>query len=279
MQSKYKSVKPEMAQGMYGYLNLSQEQSVYAARFLETTRVRSLKSSLSFWERFDYELSYFSDFLSSEQMEKYHEWRNNSIENYKNDLIEYDNSVSTLKDIEWAEKEIDYLESEFLPALNKSHFRAHFRSDPHRTKFEFVKSEYKSFLDENQMATITWHIRNNRRYQPNSLKAELLKHKINAIYPNFRSFRAQMDDVIKIAVEFLSRELTRFPRGKDKLTPIVSALWAFQNKIADENFEYSKKTNRFYAFSNIEDSRTYDEKEQDFWFPLLLMDDEYYGYK
>jgi hypothetical protein len=279
MRNQYKRIDTGIAKGLYGYLNLSDEQLEYAAAILETTRARFLKSRLSFWERFDYEQSVFSNFLASDQMEKYLGWRNECIENYKNDLIEQDNSERTLKDIKVQQEEIGYLENEFLPALKKTHFSRYFRSDPHSTKLAFIKSEYKTFLDENHMAAITDHVRDSRHYQPNELKAKLLRHKVRAIYPDFRSFRIQMDDVVKGAADYLSQEFRRFPVSKNKVDPIVNALWAYREKVSQAHDEYLKETGAFYFYRTLPDKRTHDEKEQDFWFPLLLIDEHYYGYK
>ncbi|HEY2581030.1 MAG TPA: hypothetical protein VGI43_04450 [Mucilaginibacter sp.] len=259
----------------WSHLNLTEEQAEKIARYEEKKDFLRLKTFFSFWEELNYENYVFNDILRPEQLKKYVEKRDLEIKEYENDLVEDDNSEQVLKDIETKNKEIKYLETIFLPVVLKKFQTELFLRPPYQTEYNFIKAGYKGYLDEKRHEVIINHFRDNRNFQPNILKEKLLHHKVNTIYPDFGGFKTQMDDATSLAIEFLKSGFGIFKQKKDEIIAISEALSFFREKAWDEQ----NKGRRYYAFIDLGETRSEEERENDVWFSLLLIDDDYYGYK
>ncbi|BAU53438.1 hypothetical protein [Mucilaginibacter gotjawali] len=261
----------------WSHLNLMLEQAQKIAYFDREQRAGVLSSNLSYWERWDYEFYIFGSILNPDQLALYVYERDKKINEYEQSLIDDDNLNSTLKEIERDEEEIKYLEYNFLPAILMK-FNNHLSvRDPQNTKYDFLKAEYKSYLDEKHRTIIANHFRHRRGFQPNTLKRRLLKHTNEAMFPQFSEFKKEMDDITKSVVDFLKGQGEHFDHNKEEISSILADLRAFREKAWDN---YVKSENPvFYAFSVLDDKRSEEEQNNDLYFSLLLIDKDYYNYK
>jgi len=260
-------------------LKLTPEQAEKIVDFEEVQRPRSLNNILSDWEKWDYEFYIFSSILNPEQSRSYNNERNKRIREHEQELVESDNSDIILRGIERATKEINYLETDFLPAISKKFHRYHSIKDPYQTKYSFLKAEFKNYLDERRSEIISNHFRYNRGFQPNTLNKELLAHKIEAMYPRFAAFEKKMDDVTKSVVEFLQYPAAIFERGKKEMSAILENLSTFRQKAWEEESEWIKEAGIPSFNRYIEDTRSEEDRNKELYFSLLLIDKDYYGYK
>lgn len=261
---------------LWAYLDLTQEQAQKIANFDKQQRPFSLSNGFSAWERWDCEFYVFCDILDPKQLTRYVDKRDQEIKEHEQSLIEDDNSAGTLKEIERALEKINYLETDFLPAVSKKFHAYLYIKDPLHTKYNFLKAEYNNYLDKKHREIVADHFRHSRGFQPNTLKAKLLRHKIEAMYPEFSTFEKKMDDITKTVVEFLKCPPGFFDLNKKEMSSIFDSLNTFMQKAWDD---YIKSGIHFYSISNSEDKRSEEEKDNDLYFSLLLIDGDYYGYK
>src|ERR1700733_16165348 len=149
----------------WGDLNLTPQQAEKIAEYEGKQRHGSLKNILSDWEKWDYEFYVFSGILSPEQLKCYVDERYKRIQQHESWLVESDNSDLILRDIKRIWEEINYLETDFLPAISKKIHRHHSIKDPYQTKYNFLKAEYKSYLDEKHREIVANHFRYVRSFQ------------------------------------------------------------------------------------------------------------------
>lgn len=263
----------------WGFLELDLEQAEKIAEFENKQRFHSLKTIFSKWEKLDYELFVFSEILNKEQTELYVDERKRRIKSLEDDLVETDNSELTQKQMAHEIEEIQYLETEFLPGVLKDFTTSFFMWYPYKTKYDFLKSEYKSYLDEKNREMISTHFRHNRTLQPNTLKKGLLQLKKEGMCPNFSNFKIKMDEPTKAAADMLKNHFKIFDRKKDLVTPQIKALYSFREKASNDFLDYLKNLATPLFISHSEDKRSDEEKETDLYFSLLLIDKDYYGYK
>jgi len=261
----------------WSHLNLTQEQAQKIAYFDREQLAGRLSNNLSDWERWDYEFYIFSSILNPDQLARYVDEHDRKINQHEQSLIDDDNSDSILKEIEREEAAIKYLESDFLPAILKE-FQAPLILIKHlyKTKYDFLKGEYKNYLDEKHRTIIANHFRHSRSFQPNALKKALLRHKNETIYPQFQEFKKEIDEVTTSAIDFLKGQNGIFICNKDEINAILADLRAFREKIWDDYIKSEHPV--FYALGVIEDNRSEEERNHDLYFSLLLTDNDYYGY-
>jgi len=260
-------------------LDLTPEQAQIIAGSDKRLRPFSPGSNFSEWENWDWEFYVFSGVLNPEQLKRYVYKRGQKIKEHEQRLVEDDNSDLISRGIQKALAEINYLETDFLPAVEKK-FRNHYSiEDPKQTKYNYLKAEFKSYLDEKHRQIVSNHFGYSRVFQPNTLKKELLTHKIEAMYPQFPAFEKKMDDITKSVVEFLKYPPGLFERGKKEMSAILENLGAFRQKAWEEEIKWIKEARILSFTRNIEDTRSEEDRNKELYFSLLLIDKDYYGYK
>ena len=254
-------------------LDLTFEQAEQVYKFEEDKSTYSEKYFFSAWEEWDYELSAFKKILNPEQFSIFEQNMKEAIANYQQSLIEQD--TENLKEIEFNKETIKYCEEHFLPDFFKDPVLYSFSwLSADRAKIDFLKAEYKKFLDNSKKRILTDHFRHNRIFKPNELEVSLLRHKLSYLWADYSSFKFQMDEPTKAVAEYLKQKLKYFQEKYDEF--IASKLEALKmfNK---ENFDKYHGESRG-GWHTIIVGQTSAEAEKEYRaMCLLLLDRKKYG--
>ena len=201
----------KLVQDRHQSLNLTYEQAEKIYRFEQDKDIHSNKHFFSFWEERDCELATFGEILNDEQLRIYKTSFKKGIEGYEQSLMELD--AKKENEIAYNEELLNFYETQFLPEFFKDplhllHFGSLHNEIP---KIEFLKAEYKRFLNDTKMEILTSHFRHSRRFQPNELKVSLLRHKLSCVLPSYISFKQQMDEPTKAVAYYLKEKLRYLP--------------------------------------------------------------------
>jgi len=120
---------------LWRHLDLTPEQAQKIADIDKNEQILARNWFLSIWERWDYEFFVFKDILDINQLARYVDKRGQRIKDHEQSLIEDDNSDLILRRIQKALAEINYLETDFLPATSKKFLNHHSINDPRQTKY------------------------------------------------------------------------------------------------------------------------------------------------
>jgi len=254
-------------------LNLTFEQAEEVFKFEQRKNPYSEKFYFSTWEEWDYELSTFKKILNTEQFAIFEQNTKDAVENYQKSLIEQDTEL--LKEIEFNQETVKYYEEQFLPDFFKDRVLYSFgRLSADRAKIDFLKAEYKKFLDDSKKRILTEHFRHNRTFKPNELEVSLLRHKLSYLWPDYLSFKTQIDEPTKAMTEYLKEKFKYFIEKYDEfITSKLEGLKIF-NK---ENFDKYHGESRG-GWHTIIIGQTSTEEEREYrTMCILLLDREKYG--
>ena len=253
-------------------LNLTFEQAEKIYRFEQDKNIHSNKHFFSVWEEWDYELTTFSEILNDEQLKIYKTFLKKNIRGYEQSLIEQDNKKTN--EIAYHEKLLDFYETHFLPEFFKHPFlMLHFGwLHNEKPKIEFLKAEYKRFLNERKKEILTSHFRHSRTFQPNELKASLLRHKLSYVIPSYTFFKHQMDEPTKAVACYLNEKLRYLPEKTED----------FLKRKFKESKEFSEINRQKYlgeikGWHVIVEQLIDEEEKERRRMTLLLFDKEKYG--
>ncbi len=209
-------------------LNLTIEQAKLIHDYEKDTDELSAKSFLSQWEKWDYELFIFTKILDSDQLAIYAEAVKADIENYKHSLIKQDSD--SIQEIERNKEMIKYYEEKFLPELYKEPMLFTFGwLSSEMQKIQFLRAEYKVYLNHSKEEILLDHFRHYRTYMPYGLEASLLRHKLSHLWPNYSSFKESMDQPTKAVAEYLNQKLKYFgDQHEDFIKSHLRSLMAFK---------------------------------------------------
>ena len=254
-------------------LNLTFEQAEQVYKFEEDKTICSDKQYFSTWEEWDYEFYTFKRILNQEQFDIFEQNMKDAVENYQQSLIEQD--IENLKEIEFNKETIKYYEEQFLPDFFKDPvlYTFHWLSGE-RAKIEFIKAEYKKFLSNSKRRILIDHFRHNRIFKPNEVEVSLLRHKLSYLWPDYNSFKEQMDEPTKAMTEYLKQKFKYFIEKYDEF--IVSKLEGLKifNK---ENFDKYHGESRGGWRTIIIGQTSPDEEREYRTMCILLLDREKYG--
>ena len=255
----------------YQYLNLTYEQAEKLHKYEQDKDTYSDKHFFSVWEEWDYELTTFREILNDEQLNNYETFLKENIQRYEQSLIEQDNEKEN--EIAYHKELISFYETQFLPAFFKDLFLFHFGwLSTDRAKIDYLKTEYKNFLNDTKKAILTSHFRHNRTFKPNELKASLLRHKLSYILPDCTSFKRQMDEPTKAVAYYLKTKLRYLPdKTEELLTRNFKELKAFN----ETNFK--KHYGEIRGWHVVGGQLTNEEEKENRTMTLLLLDREKYG--
>ena len=254
-------------------LSLTFEQAEQVYKFEENKTNYSEKYYFSAWEEWDYELSTFKKILDLKQFSIFEQYLKEAVESYQQSLIEQD--TENLKEIEFNKETIKYYEEQFLPDFFKDPVLYTFKwLSTDSAKIDFLKAEYKKFLDNSKKRILTDHFRHNRTFKPNQLEVSLLRHKLSYLWADYYSFKAQMDDPTKAVAKYLNQKLKYFQEKYDEfIESKLEALRVF-NKV---NFDKYHGECRGGWHTVIVGQTSPDEEREYRVMCLLLLDREKYG--
>lgn len=254
-------------------LGLTFEQAEQIYKFEEDKSTHSEKYYFSTWEEWDYDVSTFKKILTPGQFSIFEQNMKEVIENYQQSLIDQDKE--SIKEIEFNKETIKYYEEQFLPDFFKDPVLYTFNwLSADRAKIDFLKAEYKKFLDNSKKRILSEHFRHNRTFKPNELEVSLLRHKLSYLWADYSSFKAQMDEPTKAIVEYLKPKLKYFQDKYDEF--IVNKLEALRifNK---ENFDKYHGESRGGWHTVIVGQTSLEEEREYRVMCLLLLDRQKYG--
>ncbi|WP_026897852.1 hypothetical protein [Daejeonella oryzae] len=255
-------------------LNLTFEQAEQIYKIEEDKSIYSEKQYFSAWEEMDYELSTFKKILNPKQFATFEINMKEIVENYQQSLIEQD--TEKLIEIEFNKATIKYYEEQFLPGFFKEPllYTFHWLSAD-KAKIEFLKAEYKKFLDDSRKRILIEHFRHYRTFKPNELEASLLQHKLSYLWPDYLSFKAVMDEPTKVITEYL----------KQKFKYVIEKYDEFIAKKLEELIVFNKENSDKYHDDShggwhtivIGQTNTEEEEKEYRAMCVLLLDREKYG--
>lgn len=249
-------------------LTFEQAEKVYL--FEKEKDLYSNEYFFSTWEEYDYMLDNFQKILIGKQLKKFSAWLKEAIKRHEEFLIESDNEQA--KFIDYQSELLKFYEGRIFPQIFKEKFltQSVFLSFE-KSKVEFLKKEYKSFLDNQKIGILSSHYRHSRLYQPNTLKVALLQHRLNYIIPRFSFFKAKMDEPTKATANFLL----------NKFEPILERHQNFFKQKADELAAFSKSIQDKYIGEikgyHITITETEEQRRENQVMQVVLIDLEKYG--
>lgn len=261
----------------YDYLDLTFQQAERVNIHEKDKMLYSDKHLFSTWEEWDFDRTVFEKILDSKRFELFLQEQERVKEEHVSWLVQTDNEK--LSEISYYNELIRYFTEEFIPYFFKEEIGIRFSgifSD--KSKIDFLKEEYKRYLNDGKKGILVAHFRHNRHFKPNELNLSLLKHKLDYIIPNYDYFKRSMDKPTKAVAAFLEKEFKYIVDDEKEIVDNkFKELEAFSNKLLDKYYkEHSSKGLMYVA------SKAFPSPEEE-WIQkrmsLLLLDEKRYGLK
>ncbi len=194
----------------YHQFKLSFEQAEKIFEFEKTLDLHSTKYFFSTWEEEDFILDNFRKILNEKQLKKFIGRQKQNIRRHEQHLTEGDKEQE--KYIKYYNELIDFYEQRIVPEFLKEKIHIDIAiSIESKAKVEFLKQEYKKYLDEQKLNILTSHYRHNKLFSPNQLEVKLLMHKLECIIPIYFSFKNHIDKPTKAVANFLIKKYHYIP--------------------------------------------------------------------
>jgi hypothetical protein len=214
-------------------LTLDQVNQVY--RFEQLRDTPSENHYFSFWEELDFEFAAFRDILTPQQFIIFKTKHKETIANHEQQLREQDKEYE--KQLNAAKDMLHYYESNLLPDLQQHQIRIWPAFFTEREKIDYLKAEYKKFLDGKKKQILVEHFRHSRTLQPLLLELSLLRHKLSCLLPDYYSFRVSMNAPATAVADYLENKVRRATEMMMKeLTTPLNALKEFEEATAAKHF-------------------------------------------
>ncbi|HJV20530.1 MAG TPA: hypothetical protein VJ552_11675 [Sediminibacterium sp.] len=255
----------------YHTLNLTFEQAEKVYKYEQEKDTYSAKHFFSAWEEWDYELSEFRQILNEEQLASHENYLNGNSQRYKQSLVEQDSEKE--KDIACYEEQINFYETQFLPDFFKDPYLRFSWLLNDNAKIEYLRTEYKLFLNDTKKEILINHFRHYRVFKPNELKVALLQHKLSCLLPNYRQFKCQMDEPTKAVALFFITKHRYLPDNIEKLL----ARKFKELKIFNEAI-FKKYYSDIGGWRAEVGQQSDEEENESRVMALLLLDEGKYGY-
>ena len=249
-------------------LTFEQAEKVY--QFEKDKDLHSSEHYFSTWEEYDYMLDNFQKILNEKQLKKFFAWLNDNIKKHEEFLIKSDREQ--IKYIDYYNELLKFYEQHvFLDFFKEKFLKQTISLSFEKPKVEFLKKEYKAFLDSQKAILISSHYRHSRLYQPNTLKATLLRHRLYYIIPQFSFFKAKMDEPTKVTANFLFNKFQNIlERHQDFFKRQEEEHSSFINDIQSKYIGEPKGW-------HITITETKEQKRENQIMQVLLLDIEKYG--
>jgi len=252
-------------------LVLTVDQAKRIHKYEKDRDTHSDKHYFSVWEEWDFELTTFKQILNEEQLGKYETLLKENISRYEQSLIKLDGERSN--EIIYHEELTNFYETKFLPDFFKDPLLMVFvHLGPYKIKLDFLKAEYKQFLNDTKKEILTTHFRHHRTFKPNELTISLLRHKRSYFFPDYKYFKHQMDEPTKAVANYLKSKFRYLPQEIDELlTRKLNELKQFH----ETNFkQYLGDTKGWHVpMKQASDEEEIEHRTMTF----LLLDEEKYG--
>lgn len=193
----------ESIQGHYYWLDLSFAQAEEVLRF---ERLKGIRSDEDFtkWEELAFEADTFERILTPEQLALYQQMHLEEVISYEEMLRAQD--AAAAPEIEELRQRLAYFRQQLIPALYREEQLLPLVIGP-GPKIDFILAEYQQYWEEEKQRLVVRHYRHYRRYCPQLLEAQMLRHELMGVWPDYRGFTAQVDAPTKVVLEFVLSDL------------------------------------------------------------------------
>ena len=210
------------------FISFEQAELIYN----QENQVSSTKHYFSVWEEVDFELSYLEEILDSSQLKRFSDLKKEGIKRFEERLVEQDKAIVTHLNI--SKDTFTYYKDKLLPSLFAD-YNLFLFGDFERSKTNYLKAEYKKYLENRKKEIYLGHFRNCRTFQPNLLKLSLLNHQLSCLFPDYCLFKEHMDEPTKFIRNYLIEKLKYYSYSID------NKLKAILQELRDFNAEVGKK--------------------------------------
>ena len=228
------------------WLDLTFEQAEVIYKYEQEKENRSEKYFLSYWEECDFNLITYKEILTPTQFNIYESGLKNQIVFYEESLKVNDVKPERINELgyytEMFKFNYEHLFSELINAPVEKLFE---ETTYDIQKIKYLKKVYRVFLNDTRKRLIVDHLRCNRIFSPNELKISLLKHSISYLWPDYISFKKEMDSETKnIALNLESQMLSISDQVYNFIKHKLEALKKFNEAnfkkyYANVKFDYS----------------------------------------
>lgn len=245
-------------------LNLTIDQAEQVYRYERLRDTPSDKHYFSRWEEFDFEFAIFQNILTPEQFEAYKAKHQEQIHFNEQQLVQQDREYA--KNFEAAKDLLHYYESQLLPGLKRQRMGIWPAFIHEREKVDYLKAEYKKYLNDRKKFILVHHFRHSKTLQPLRLQFSLLHHKRMYLLPDYNLFRTSMEAPTSVIADYLESKLKR------RTEIIAEAL-----KDPLQALKEFRKANTAKHFGEIRGWHAAAANEEDNLMFILLLDNETYG--
>ncbi|HEX8332090.1 MAG TPA: hypothetical protein VF622_05680 [Segetibacter sp.] len=200
--------------------------------YKQENHVSSTKHYFSVWEEADFELSYLEEILDSSQLKRFSDFKKEGVKRFEEGLLEQDKDI--VPQLNVSKDVFTYYKEKLLPSLFDD-YNLFLFGDFERSKINYLKAEYKKYLENRKKEIYLGHFRNSRTFQPNLLKLSLLNHQLSCLFPDYYLFQEHMDEPTKFIRNYLIDKLKYYSYSIDK------KLKAILQEFRDFNVEVGKR--------------------------------------
>ncbi|GAB3901144.1 hypothetical protein GCM10028803_25290 [Larkinella knui] len=266
----------KLVQGRYKALHaltLTRGQAECIYKYEADKNLESKDKDFLQWEEYDFEWATYKDILTSDQFEMYEADLKTRLRNYESALVEEDNRK--FHEIEYNQSLLTILEEKILPdCLNQAAAVKLTGLFQETTKIDFLKAEYKRYLNATKKMLLVDHFRFARTCMPNLLKITLLQHKLDYIWPNYFQFNQWMDEPTRATATYLRQKLYYI---QDKIYDHVKTKFAELTTLNEENYRrhWGDRNGPQVTFG----PSTPEDRRDHLLMSLLLLDKDQYGWQ
>lgn len=187
------------------HIDLNPEQAEKIFLFEIEKRSGPHKYFFSIWEEMDFEQATFQTILNEIQFKIYLSNKESWLKQIEKNLIENDNQY--LRQLNAAKEKLIYYNKTFIPDLRKYCMPLNLICKIEKEKIGLLKSEYEKYLIDEKKNILIEHFRHSKTFQPIILELSLIRHDFNRLFPDYHSFKTQMDNPTKIIADYLEGRL------------------------------------------------------------------------
>lgn len=246
----------KLVQDRYRWLKISREQAKMIFKYEAEKTTFPSEHYFSVWEELDYERTFFQGLLSPQQFENYSREYERQVEFAVQGLVESDHKAEN--EILYDQKLLHFYRHQLLPAFTHKSFLVFTVSlRQQRAKIDYLKSEHKLFLLSQKAEALKNHFRHYRTYQPNGLKATLLRHELLCVWPDYALFKVKAEEPLLTVVRHMETWVHRLtPALSKEVDRIMKQLSSYQDKLYKKYYGEPKGWTFTLQGGSVDEERT-----------------------
>ena len=253
-------------------LDLSIEQAEIIYKYEQEKENKSGKYFLSYWEECDFNLITYKEILTAKQFDNYESFLKTQINLYEEALKTTDIKPERINETGYYSEMFKFYKEHLFSEFAKISVEELFEKTTYDIqKIEYLKKAYKIFLNDSRKKLIIDHLRGNRIFSPNELKVSLLRHSIGYLWPDYISFKKEMEPEVKNISVNLEDQLLLMP---DEISDFINNKLEALRNFNQSNFEKYYSNLKVDYF--VSGSETNEEMKVNLLMNFLLFDKEKY---